>query len=378
MFRTAFRLPFRLLGIPVHLDVTFLIVLPFFAWMIGNNVAVLVEPLGLERHAELLTQGFVRYLLGLAAVIGLFASVLVHELGHCVVGRRYGMEIQRITLWLLGGMAQFAKMPQQPGGEAIMAAAGPITSYLIGGICWAATLAVPEDLPYVQFLLRYLFVMNVLLATFNLLPALPLDGGRVLRSLLALRLPRLRATEIAGSISKVLAVLLGLLGFASGNILMVLIALFVFMAGSAETQSTTFSSALKGVKVEDLMTPDVKTVSQSMRLGDFLGRVLKERHMGYPVMDAYGHVAGTVTVNRLQAAKEAGEDTVIGDIMSAEVPTIRAGTDALEALEQIGKSNFGRLLILDDADRLIGIVSKTDLLRVVQVRLAGSALHERG
>src|SRR5690606_5766025 len=218
MFKTVYKLPFRLLGIPVHLDISLLLVLPLLAWIIGNDVELFVKVFQLDIDPSQLMGGVTPYLYGLLAAIGLFLSVLIHELGHSVVGQHYGLKIRRITLWILGGMAQFERIPRQRGTEAIMAIAGPITSFLLGGLSWLAFHSVPVDAAGLRFVLAYLMYMNVVLAVFNLIPALPLDGGRVLRSLLALRMPYLRATQIAAGTSKFLAVLLGMLGFVSLNI----------------------------------------------------------------------------------------------------------------------------------------------------------------
>src|SRR5690606_18287696 len=141
------------------------------------------------------------------------------------------------------------------------AIAGPITSFLLGGLSWLAFHSVPVDAAGLRFVLAYLMYMNVVLAVFNLIPALPLDGGRVLRSLLALRMPYLRATQIAAGTSKFLAVLLGMLGFVSLNIWFMLIAFFIYMAVSGETQYAMVSTLLKGIDVDDLMTREVVTVS---------------------------------------------------------------------------------------------------------------------
>src|SRR3954469_12400895 len=131
MFRKPYRLPFTLLGSPVLLDVTFLIILPVFAFSIAGQVGFWARQVGVEDHPSLHSP-WVPYVLGLATAVGLFVSVILHELGHSVVARLYGVKVRSITLWLLGGMAQFDEMPRQRGAEAVMAVAGPIVSILIG------------------------------------------------------------------------------------------------------------------------------------------------------------------------------------------------------------------------------------------------------
>ena len=253
MFKNAFRLPFKLLGIPVQLDVSFLLVLPLFAWLIGNNIEVYVEILRLKIEPEVLKEGYAPYLVGLVSALGLFGSVLIHELGHCVVGRYYRLEIVSITLWLLGGMAQFKRMPKRGGVEAVVAIAGPVTSFAVAGVCWVLLQLTPVTIVPLHFVLAYLVWMNVVLATFNLLPALPLDGGRVLRSLLALRSNHLKATLGAAALSRVIALGMGLVGLMTGHIFLLLIAFFVFMAGMAESQMAMAADLLRGIHVLSLI-----------------------------------------------------------------------------------------------------------------------------
>jgi Zn-dependent protease/CBS domain-containing protein len=372
MMRRGYRLPFRLLGIPVYLDPTFLIILPLLAWMIGRRLDLYAQLFGLSIDLEPLKQGTTPYRLGLLAALGLFASVVAHELGHSVVARRYGVKVKRITLWILGGVAQFDEMPRQRGAEAVTAVAGPITSFALAAACRLALPLIPSEASAAQFVVGYLAFMNIALGVFNLLPALPLDGGRVLRSLLALRLPHLQATRVATSVSQVLAFLLGLYGFVSVNVFLVLIALFVYMSGSAETQSALVAETLDGVGVEDLMTRDVRTVPPTMRMADLIQKMLQERHLGYPVTDAAGRLVGIVTLNDIQGA-DAG--ATVERVMSPQVPTISENRSALEAFQLMSRSNFGRLVVVGGNEQIVGIVSKTDLIRAVQVRVVGLALQ---
>lgn len=376
MFRTAYRLPFRLLGIPVHLDVTFLLILPILAWMIGRNVGSYIEVLELPIDPTPLQEGMTPFLLGLIAAIGLFVSILVHELGHSVVARRYGVYVKRIILWVLGGLAQFEQLPRQRGAEALIAIAGPITSFLVGALCWILFLSVRANAT-LAFVFAYLSYMNVFLATFNLLPALPLDGGRVLRSLLALRVSYLRATQVSARISKSLAVLMGLLGFVFFNVFFVLIAFFVYMAVSGESQIAAVSEMLQGIYVQDVMTRKVKTVRPDLGVSDLLQRMLEERHLGYPVSDESGELVGVITLDDVRGLGSSQETRNItaNEIMSREISTIKESASAWEAFQKMSRNNFGRLMVVDSNGRLTGILSKTDLIRAIQVRTVGSTLE---
>ena len=241
MFGRSFRLPFKLLGIPVFVNVSFLLVLPLLAWIIGSQIGEFAKMFGLA-NAQALSTGIEPYVLGLIAAVGLFVSVVIHELGHAVTARAYGVQVRRITLWFLGGVAQFEEMPQQPGAEAVVAIVGPIVSFAIGAVCWGLEGFVPASASAGRFIVAYLVYMNIVLAIFNLIPAMPLDGGRVLRSLLALWMPRLQATQVAAGVSKVLAALLGVVGLFSLNFWLLLIAVFIYFSVGAETRFDQFEA----------------------------------------------------------------------------------------------------------------------------------------
>ncbi len=270
MFRNVYRLPFRLLGIPVQLDLTFLFVLPLLAWLIGSDLDKFIVAFDLNIDREPLTRGFRPYALGFFAALGLFFSILIHELGHSLVGQRFNLKIKSITLWVLGGMAEFESIPTQRGTEAVMAVAGPVTSFLLAGLVWMLQHAVPQPYGGLRFILAYLFYMNIVLGTFNLIPALPLDGGRVLRSLLAMRISYLKATKVAATLSKTLALVLGLGGFLSLNLWLMLIAFFIFVAVSGESSYASVSTVLRGIRVDDLMTRDVSTVPPEMKVSGLI------------------------------------------------------------------------------------------------------------
>ena len=277
MFGRGFKL-FTLFGIPVYLDVSFFLIVPLFAWLLSSNLPLYGKAVHLEqqtRQAFDVTQaangGYdigrpgLAFGFGALVTLGLYASVLVHEFGHALTARGFGVRTDRVTLWFLGGIASFERMPRQPGAEAVVAVVGPLTSYAVAGGLWLAAFATPADWFGWQLVVRTLSLVNLVLATFNLLPALPLDGGRVLRSLLALAMPYVRATAISAGISKVLALLLGLSAFFTGSLFAVAIAVFIWLAVNAETRQSVVETLLKGVRVGDLMVRDVETVSPRCR-----------------------------------------------------------------------------------------------------------------
>ncbi len=372
MFSRTIRLPFQVLGIPLSLDLSFLIVLPLFAFLIGSQLPVYLRLLQLGPQPELL-QGLTPYLLGLLAAIGLFLSVLIHELGHALTARAYGVQTREITLWLLGGVAQLERIPRSRGAEAVIAIAGPIVSVLLAVLFGALRGLVPAGAGAGQFLLGYLSFINLSLALFNLLPALPLDGGRILRSLLALYKPYLEATRTAATVSKVLAFALGLLGLLVGNLFLILIAFFVFMAASAEAEQAVLNRTLEGLRVRDLMTREVSWVPPSLSIAELLDKMMRERHVGYPVMEE-GRLLGLISLEDLQGASP---QTRVLERMRPPLQ-IDEHAEALAALQRMAEQGFSRLLITDDYGNLVGILSKTDLLRALQLRAAQMSLSESG
>ncbi|MEE8160018.1 MAG: site-2 protease family protein [Acidobacteriota bacterium] len=378
MFRTAYRLPFRLLGIPVHLDISFLLILPVLAWLIGRNIPLYIEIFELPIDPKELQAGLMPITVGLLAALGLFLSVVIHELGHSVVARGYGVKVKRIVLWVLGGMAQFERLPRQRGAEAVVAIAGPITSFSLASVCYLLSGVLLSESSMGQFVIAYLFYMNLYLAAFNLIPALPLDGGRVLRSLLALQMSRLRATRISASISKVLALIMAVTGLLSYNVFLLLIAFFVYMAVTGESQAATISEVLDGIRVKDLMTREIKTVHLNARVSDLLQKMLQERHLGYPVVNEAAEMVGLVTldhVRKLGHSEQSREATVQG-IMSEQVNTIDENATAWEAFRKMSQNEFRSLMVVDSTGSLTGIISKTDLIRAIQVRSVGYSLQE--
>lgn len=370
MFFRTIRLPFGLLGIPVSLDLSFLIVLPLFAFLIGNQLPVYLRLLQISPQPELL-QGPTPYLLGLLAALGLFLSVLIHELGHALTARAYGVQTREITLWLLGGVAQLEHIPRSRGAEAVIAIAGPIVSVLLSGLFGFLRGLVPSAATEGQFLLGYLSFINLSLALFNLLPALPLDGGRILRSLLALYKPYLEATRIAAAVSKILAFGLGLLGLFVGNLFMLLIAFFIFMAASAEAEQTVLSRTLEGLWVRDLMTREVSSVPPTLSVAELLEKMMQERHVGYPVVEE-GRLLGLISLEDLRGASP---QTPVLERMRPPLQ-IDEQAEALTALQRMAEQGFSRLLITDSYGNLVGILSKTDLLRALQLRATQMSLSD--
>jgi Zn-dependent protease/predicted transcriptional regulator len=368
MFRSSYRLRFKLAGIPLYLHISFLFILPLMAWAAAKNITFLVHQpqFGLDLDPAAFG-GWVPLVLGFIAVIGLFVSVVLHELGHSLVARRYGVKVRRITLWFLGGVAEFEEMPRQRGAEAVVGIAGPIVSFVLAGIFTGlAAVVIPRTLPTVWVVVYYLAAINFMLGLFNLLPALPMDGGRILRSLLALKMPHAKATLIAGNVAKVMAVGMALVGLLTYHWMLILLALFIFTAVKSETQQSVVIDLLKGIRVGDLMTRNVTSVPAGLAVGQLSGFMMANHHSSFPVVDEQGRLIGTVGVEQMQNVHP---QTPVWQVMSTQIESVGEKAEALEAFMQMGRSGLERLIVLDEAGRIIGIISQTDLMRAIQVRM---------
>ncbi len=366
-------------GIPLKVDVTFLLILPIFAWIIGSQVGQWVDILntafGTGLDADPLTAGNAEWVLGTVAALGLFAGVVLHELGHSLVAMRYGFDIDSITLWIFGGIAQLSEMPEDWRQELSIAIAGPIVSVVLGALCYGAFVVAPASADGTRFVLGYLAVLNVTLAAFNLLPGFPMDGGRVLRALLARRRPYARATQIAAEVGKGFALLLGLLGLFGGNIFMIGIAFFIFIGAAGEAQQAVMKAAFQGVTVGQIMTPadDLATVPPDASIADLFRRMFRERHTGYPVMDG-GRLVGLVTLEDARGVDEVERDAVrVEDVMTTDLTAVTADSDAMTALTTMQQEGVGRLPVTDADGQLTGLITRSDLMSAFDIiRQSGS------
>lgn len=378
MFRNKIRLPFRLLGIPLDLDLSFLVFLPILAWIIGADLDRIAASLPYE---VMLPEERPDFVIGLISALGLFGSVVIHELGHSIVARRYGLQVRSITLWLLGGMARFDEMPREKGQEAVIAIAGPLTSFGLAALAYGILRGIPDTTSsVVLFLLGFLVLMNLTLAIFNLVPALPLDGGRVLRSLLALRMNYARATDISVAISSLLAFLLGFLGFLTFNVIWILIAFFVYSAGRSEATMVRVQDALTGLRVDEIMVTDVDTLYGHHSVQEMVGRMLRDRHLGYPVLDIEGNLIGIASISDVQSRQLSDPDlerSRVSDVMRSPAPTVKPETPALEAFERLNEQGITQLAVVDGEGELVGVLSNTDFTREVQLRLLRAGLSHR-
>ncbi len=360
----------KIMGIPIKLHITFLLILPVFAYYFSVNPA----PFGFN-DVQL---SIIRYSLSLSAAISLFICVLLHELGHSAVAKKNGSNIQSITLFLFGGVSAMEEIPRNPKIEFKMALAGPGVSFLIGmllGITYILTK--PADLSYTAYLflnisenpyLRLIWLIgyiNIILGIFNLLPAFPMDGGRVLRAWLAGRMSYIKATRTAAGIGKMFAIVMGIFGLFAG-LWFILIAFFIYIGASEEEKSTEVTVVLEGVKIRDIMSKNVTSVTSGMSVEELVDIMFRFKHMGYPVLDD-SEVKGIVTFTDVQKVpKEDRKKVRVSEIMTKELITLREDDDAVNAIKLMTVNNIGRIVITKEK-QMVGIVSRTDILRSVQL-----------
>ncbi|MFC7187910.1 CBS domain-containing protein [Halorubrum yunnanense] len=365
------------LGIPVRLNWTFLIVLPLFAYLIGSQVGMIAEvmngALGAGIDPAALAGGLTPWALGLAAGLGLFGGVLLHEFGHSVVAMRYGYEIESITLWLLGGLASFEEFPEDWKHEFWIAVAGPLVSVGVGVGCYAVFALAPAGANAVRFVFGYLALLNVVLAAFNMLPAFPMDGGRVLRALLARNQPHAQATQRAAAVGKAFAFIMGIVGLFTFQLLLIVLAFFVYMAASGEAQQTTLKAAFEDVTVDDVMTrrADLHTVAEDTSVAELMSRMFEERHTGYPVLHGEDLV-GMVTLEDARSVREVERDAYrVDDVMATNVVAVGPEAGAVTALETMQEHGVGRLPVVDREEKLVGIISRSDLMTAFSIIQTG-------
>jgi Zn-dependent protease/CBS domain-containing protein len=313
---------------------------------------------------------------GTIFIVILFLCVLLHELGHVFAARRYGVKTRDVTLWPFGGIASMEQMPEKPGQELIVALAGPAVNGVIAAVLllWLGSHLDPENLTQIEnpavSLAAKVAGANIILVLFNMIPAFPMDGGRVLRALLAMRMGNARATEVAVTIGQGFAVVFGILG-AFYNPMLIIIALFIFLAASGEAAQAQLRAVAQGSLVSDAMITEFQSLGTSATVNEAAEALIRTTQTEFPVIDGSGRLRGVLTRDdMIKALKERGPETPVIDVMQADVPTVpaRAKLDtALRSLMQKGRPVVG---VTDAQDRLIGLLTVQNLGEMMMVHSA--------
>ena len=356
----------RLFGSEIRIHVTFFLLL---AWI------------GIAHYQQ---GGATAAVDGILFIIAIFACVVAHEFGHVLAARRYGIRTPDITLLPIGGLARLERMPEKPGEEIVVALAGPAVNVVIAVVLIFFLQARFDlealqrlDNPALSFMVR-LASVNVFLVLFNLIPAFPMDGGRVLRALLAIRYPRTQATNIAARIGQALAFGFGFLGLVGGNPLLLFIAIFVYLAATAEAQSVGLQDISRGLGVRDGMITRFESLGPQATIGDAAELLLRTTQHEFPVIDGGGKLRGFLTRNAMvQALSKSGSSTPVIDVMAGDVPTVQSGARLSEALQHLQGRNAPAVGVVDLNARLVGYITSENIGELMMVENAGLGLRPR-
>jgi Zn-dependent protease/predicted transcriptional regulator len=347
----------RIAGIDVYVHFTFLLLL---AWVGLTHYLEHGDP------AEAVG--------GLVFILSLFGIVVLHELGHALTARRYGIRTRDIILLPIGGVARLERMPDDPRQELVVALAGPAVNVVLAAGIYLV-LALGRGLEPLGTVLRVgggfldqLFWVNVSLAVFNLLPAFPMDGGRVLRALLAMRLDYVRATQVAARVGQGLALVFGFLGLF-GNPFLIFIALFVWLGASAEASQTQVRSALDGIPVRRVMVTNFRALRSDDRLSRAVDYLLSGFQQDFPVVEG-DRLVGVLTRDDLTAAlARYGPEVQVGNAMQREFVTADPRDMLQTALERLRDCGCHTLPVVQDGS-LLGLVTADNLAEVLIIQQA--------
>lgn len=348
----------KISGIRISIHWTFLILI---AWIVVSNLRA--------------GKGTADVLWSVAFVLAIFFCVTLHELGHALTAQRFHIKTHNIILLPIGGLAQMEAIPDKPKQELLVALAGPAVNLvialilfpLVGGVDVFADLSRFERLGPDNFMLL-LMTVNVWLAAFNLIPAFPMDGGRVFRALLSFRLDKVRATRIAASVGQVLAIVFATVGFFV-NPFLIFIAIFIFLGAQAEAQFSVTRALLKGYTVDDVLMYDMPQVEASDSLQAAARKLLETQNRNFVVFSD-GEVVGTLgKTDILQGLRDKGEYATVADLNKRSPFFVSSGTALEEAWSEMQQKKCRVMLVKSDG-RLLGMVDDENLLEFIQIRTA--------
>ncbi|WIG95155.1 site-2 protease family protein [Myxococcus sp. SDU36] len=346
-------------GIPVRVHFSLLLVLPLLAFLFGGAFRRAAEVA--EVPPERL--GGSPALWGLVVAVGLFASVFVHELAHTVYALRRGGKVRSITLMMVGGVSELTEAPPRPRDEALMAAVGPLTSLLLAALLGGATWLLQEARSFnVQFAFFYMASLNLFLGVFNLLPAFPMDGGRIVRASLAGRLGMVRATQVASWLGRGFAVLFGVGAVLSFNPFLAVIAFFIFMGAQGEAQQVRMKATLERVPVADLMTPRRVGVDAGASLEQTLWDLRRERLLLLPVTED-GRPVGQVSLETVRGVPDSERMTRTAREVMVPAVVVRLDEDGWTALRRMAEEEMPQLIVVEADGALAGTLDLNDVQR---------------
>lgn len=347
----------RLAGIDVYVHATFFLLIAWVGLSYWQRDGTLAAVLG-----------------GVSFILALFACVVLHELGHALTARRYGIRTRNITLLPIGGVAALERMPEDPKQEITVALAGPAVNLVIAACLWVWLSLSSALVGVVQFdltgglFLQQLMLLNIVLAVFNLLPAFPMDGGRVLRAALSMRMGRSRATQVAARVGQGLALCMGILGMLYNPFLM-FIAIFIWFGASAEAGMEQVKSSLSDISVGRAMLTDFQTLSADDSLGHAIELTLAGSQKAFPVLDNE-HTVGVLTQRGLLRGLQAtGEHTRVEDWMQKEIQSAEVDEPVHQVLNRLQRDHYP-LISVTKAGTLVGIIDLDNISELIQIQRA--------
>jgi Zn-dependent protease/CBS domain-containing protein len=346
-------------GIDIRVHVTFPLILIFAILQFGVFTG----------------QGVAGAIFGIIVTLLLFAIVVLHELGHSVAAQHYGVPVTQIVLLPIGGVAQLERIRENPVPELVIAIAGPLVNFIIAVVLYLMHLVFgiggvstgePMELlmgigqGVINAVFNYVFAANLFLAVFNLIPAFPLDGGRVLRALLATRLDYGRATAIAVNIGQSLAWLAGLWGFLSGDFFLILIAIFVYMGAGQEGQLVQLRRAFANLTVDLAYSRQVRTLNPQSTLQEAINLTLTTFQSEFPVRDSE-HLVGLLTYQRLvEALNQRGAQTLVREVMLTDVKPVGPNESMFDVQQRMAEQRLDAIPVVENG-RFLGLLTNQDV-----------------
>ena len=348
----------RFAGIDVYIHATFLLLL---GWV------------GYSHWLE--NRNWIEVASGMLFILALFVCVVLHEYGHALTARKYGIQTRDITLYPIGGVARLERMPEKPVEELWVALMGPAVNLVIAGGLFAYLYLTQSLVPMRELtvasgpFLERLMTVNLSLVLFNLIPAFPMDGGRVLRALLAMRMEYVRATQTAAAIGQGVALLFGFIGLFS-NPFLVFIAFFVWIGASQEASVVQAKNSLSGIPVTRAMMTNFEALSVRDPLARAVGLILAGSQHDFPVLDNDGRVVGIVERDGIvQGLSRAGQEAPVISVMRRDLPEIDSHDMIETALMRLQESG-ARTLAVSHAGRFVGLISSENITEFLMIRRA--------
>ena len=363
-WRGSFRVAsFR--GIPILIHFSLVLALPLLTLLFGKVFQQAGAAAGVGQEQL----GGVRYLWGLGVALGLFASVLIHELAHVIYALRKGGEVRSITLMIVGGVSEITEMPKRHRDEVLMALAGPLTSLGLAGLFFGVLVVLPQMRSFaLPFCVFYLAMVNVMLGLFNLVPAFPMDGGRILRGLLAGRLGMVRATNISAWVGRGFAVLFVVVAVLTFNPMLAIIGFFIFSGAGNESRQVVMRAELEKLRVEQMMSPRFHGLDVNTSLEEALAELRHEKRLALPLAELEQPVGWVALADLLAVPEEERARRTVRELLKPAA-VVSPEENGWTALRRLIEAKPPVLLVLERG-RLVGTLDGNDVHAALALQVA--------